>query len=637
MKESSRRHIAAIGLLTGLIVCAISLSDGDGISQRTWAVPHVVHTDKHPYDEDWIIIRAFLAAKCAGCHRPDCDRSDLSDYAAVINAKSGDGSVLVVPGRPDKSMLYDYVAWNVEAKLDSPHPNSPMMPPDDIDWLTAGQLETMKRWIENGALEYKLPQTCNVRPLLEIDFPSAKECRACHPKQYREWSQSMHAYAQHSPVFEAFNLTLVERTSGTIGTFCTRCHTPLGTALGENGSRRNVHRSRLSMEGVTCVVCHRQQRPYYKSNARQAIQPGALLDACMYGPFDDAVTLPGTHAAKEGLNIKDSAFCGACHDVTNPEGVRLEEAFSEYQNSPAAKQNIRCQDCHMGPVQGKPIPESHRPWGRVAEVPGVPANRFPLRPLSDHTFAGPDYSLLPDTEFPEKLDWMYEVDYRDTKRLTPYQQRTLRDLRIHNRTLLEEASAKRYEVLRNSARIQVQAPQVANPGEKVKIRVDVRSIFSGHNLPTGFTAERQVWVSLTVRDPFGNVVFATGDFDTNGDLRDEHSYEVELGKLRADHHLLNFQSKFVVRTFRGTDRPVVISVNRDLSPLNILRPATGPSLLMGRPDQFRVAKGALCRREPRDVPTQFRWVRRQALTRGVPRSTFDIFPPCCSTRLVSRT
>lgn len=593
MKDSPRRHLAAIGLLAVLVAIPFALPEQFGTAPRSWAVPHVIHTNKHPFDDNWLIIKTVFAAKCVACHRPNCERCDLSTYEAVISAKSEDGTPLLVPGHPEKSMLWDYVVWNVDAQLDSPHPNSPMMPPDDIDWFTAGQLSIFKEWILSGALEYKLPQTCNVSPLLESDFPSAKECRTCHPKQYREWSQSMHAYAQHSPVFEAFNLTLVERTSGTIGTFCTRCHTPLGTALGENGSRRNVHRSKLSMEGVTCVVCHRQKRPYYKANSRQAIQPGGLLDVCMYGPFEDAVKLPGVHDAEKGLNIRDSSFCGSCHDVTNPQGVRLEEAYSEFQNSPAAKEGIRCHDCHMGPVQGKPIPESHRPWGRVAEVPGVPPEQIPLRPLSNHTFAGPDYSLLPDTEFPEKLDWMYEVDYRDWESLTPYQQRTLRDLRIHNRKLLEEATAKRYEVLRNSARIHVTAPATASPGEKVHLRVDVKSIFAGHNLPTGFTAERQVWVSVTVRDPLGRVIFAAGNFDENGDLRDEHSFEVEAGELAADHHLLNFQSKFIALTFRGTERPVVISVNRDLTPLSILRPAVGPSLLFGRPTTFRVAKSSL--------------------------------------------
>ena len=45
------------------------------------------------------------------------------------------------------------------------------------------------------------------------------------------------------------------------------------------------------------------------------------------------------------------------------------------------------------------------------------------------------YSLLPDTEFPHKLDWMYEVDYRSSD-LTPHQQETLTTLRIRNRQQL---------------------------------------------------------------------------------------------------------------------------------------------------------------------------------------------------------
>ena len=114
----------------------------------------------------------------------------------------------------------------------------------------------------------------------------------------------MHHYAQHSPLFEAFNLTLMERTGGTLGTFCTRCHTPLGTALGENGLRRNVNRSRLSMEGVTCVVCHRRTQPMHKTNDRDYIQPGKLLDTCLYGPFDDSARLDGTHPSAKNPFIK---------------------------------------------------------------------------------------------------------------------------------------------------------------------------------------------------------------------------------------------------------------------------------------------------------------------------------------------
>jgi hypothetical protein len=404
----------------------------------------------------------------------------------------------------------------------------------------------------------------------------------------------MHAYAQHSPIFEAFNLTLVERTGGTIGTFCSRCHTPVGTALGEGGNFRNVHRSRLSMEGVTCVACHRISRPYYKANARMAVLPGKLIDQCMFGPFDDAVSGElEAHPSGGRRHLKTSAFCGSCHDVTNPAGVRLEEAFSEWQNSPAAEEGITCQHCHMGPIQGVPIRDCQRPVGRAAVVPGVDPEQIPLRHLSDHTFAGPDYSLLPDTEFPEKLDWMYEVDYRVPENLTPYRQAMLDELRRRNRRQLRIADQKRYELLRNAANIDVEAPGCAEAGSKIKIHVDMHSKVAGHNLPTGFTAERQVWIELTLFDPAGRPVYRTGNPDSNGDLRDEHSHYVQAGKLSYDHHLVNLQSKFVAIAIRGTERSVVIPVNRNLAPLSFLRPAIGIPASFGRPEAFRVSKASL--------------------------------------------
>lgn len=581
--------------LTSFFTCVEVLSVSCLVEPvQVMAAPYTVRNVEHPFDPDWPDVYLILAAKCVGCHRPGSNDGDLTSYQAIIGAKSADGKPLVVPGRPDQSSFFKQLIWNHNGKPGSPLLDEPAMPKDPNEWLTGKQLAAVRNWIARGALEYKLPGGCSTRPLLEMDFPSAKECKVCHPRQYTEWSRSMHAYSQHSPIFEAFNLTLIERTSGTIGTFCTRCHTPLGTALGENGSRRNVNRSRLSMEGVTCVVCHRMTRPYYKSNVRHAILPGKLLETCMFGPFGDSAS--GEHRAHLAAGnkfLKQSAFCGTCHDVTSPQGVRLEEAFSEWQHSPAAKSRITCQQCHMGPIQGVPITDDNRPLGRVAEVPGVDPKLLPLRRLSNHSFAGPDYSLLPDTEFPEKLDWMYEIDYRDESRLSPYHRKTLNQLRRRNRRQLKIAREQRYELLKNAADICVTSPRRATAGDRVKIRVDVVSKLAGHNFPTGFTAERQAWVEITLTDADGHIVFQSGDLDRNGDLRDAHSHFVERGKLHYDRHLLNMQSKFVALTTRGTERPVTLAVNRHLTPLNIFRPATGISASFGRPSIFRLAKSSL--------------------------------------------
>lgn len=583
-RELAARPVAGIWLRWVVLLIAVGAQPLAGA-----AAPPVIRPRPHPLDPDWPLVKWIMDRKCAGCHRPGTERADLSSHEALVDP----AAELIDPADPERSELWQYVAWNVGSDKYLDRPSSPEMPPEKHAWLTAGQLDTLARWIARGGRKFR--EGCGPeRPLMEIDFPSAKQCQTCHPRQYAQWSQSMHAYAQHSPVFEAFNLTLIERTGGTIGTFCSRCHTPLGTALGENGSVRNVHRSRLSMEGVSCVVCHRRSKGFYKSNGRFEIHSGDLDASCMMGPFETSLPAnQGLHPAGKLPYIQTAQFCGECHDVTSPAGVRLEEAFSEWNHSPAAKQGIRCQQCHMGPVQGVPIADCDRPRGRVAVVPGLPADAFPIRTLSDHTFAGPDYSLLPDTEFPEKLDWMYEVDYRREELLTPYQQRTLRELRFANRRANNRYLAKRAELMRNSVKLRVEPPAHPRPGRAASFSVALESTTAGHNVPTGFTAERQLWVSLEIRDPRGRVVFVTGDLDARGDLRDAHSFEVLAGRAPVDPHLLNLQSKFVSLANKGTERSVVLSVNRDLQPLNVFRPAVGLSASMGRPNTFRLAKGSL--------------------------------------------
>ena len=64
-------------------------------------------------------------------------------------------------------------------------------------------------------------------------FPSANVCGQCHPKQYREWSVSPHAYGQLSPVILAFQNATTKKVTSTVGDFCQRCHAPISAALGQ--------------------------------------------------------------------------------------------------------------------------------------------------------------------------------------------------------------------------------------------------------------------------------------------------------------------------------------------------------------------------------------------------------------------
>ena len=119
----------------------------------------------------------------------------------------------------------------------------------------------------------------------ESRYPSANTCAACHPKQYREWSVSQHAYAQLSPVYMAMQMTINSLTSGTNGDFCVRCHTQVGMNMEESFYASNLDRHPTSREGVTCVACHRVNQNYGKVSGRVALQQGDLYTA-VYGPSD---------------------------------------------------------------------------------------------------------------------------------------------------------------------------------------------------------------------------------------------------------------------------------------------------------------------------------------------------------------
>ncbi|MFQ5568275.1 MAG: multiheme c-type cytochrome [Rhodothermales bacterium] len=455
---------------------------------------------------------------------------------------------------------------------------------------------------------------------LEERFPSANACATCHPDHYREWSVSQHAYAQMSPVFNALHGTILLLTNGTNGDFCIRCHSPVGMNLGEPEFMTNMDRHPTSREGITCIVCHRLENPYGKVSGRLAIVEGDLFDP-VFGPTGDAelkrVLESGdynvnTERGKSGraihtdavrfAQIGTSGFCGTCHDVNLINGFRLEEAFSEFKITAAARQGISCQDCHMGREPGVASGYDETPAALVGGQPTRPRKR------TNHMFAGPDYSVIhpgifphnvraaemaeirewltfdveqgwgtdafedsiPDNfEFPER--WQFADDRYDA-----------RDIIEENMALLDEANAQRLAVLRAGYVLGDVDVERADPNG-IAFKVEVRNGTNGHNVPTGFDAERLVFLQVTVTDADGKVVFVSGDRDPNGDVRDLHSLYVHNGEMKLDKYLFSLQSRFLVRMVRGGEREQVIPANYSPDPLPFLRPSTRSTILLGRP------------------------------------------------------
>ncbi len=162
----------------------------------------------------------------------------------------------------------------------------------------------------------------------------------------------------------------------------------------------------------------------------------------------------------------------------------------------------------MSPTPGRVSP---REVGPIAVVSG---ETYPDRELSDHSFVGPDYSVLESFPFPGEEGVEARAAY---------------DLQIQ--VLLENA------VTLNSLVVDDQGV------DNTFIHVGISSLIDSHRVPTGFTSERQLWVELEVLDDTGEVVFTSGDLDELGDLRDTHSSQVQSGEVSLDLQLTNFQSK----------------------------------------------------------------------------------------------
>ncbi len=459
-------------------------------------------------------------------------------------------------------------------------------------------------------------------------YPSANACATCHPRQYEQWSVSQHAYAQLSPIYMAFQMAVNAKTAGTNGDFCIRCHNQVGMNLGESVYTSNLDRHPTSREGITCTVCHRVNRDYGKISGRLPLNEGDLLSP-VYGPTGDKelkriLTLPQkyrvvTERDKPGRAIHTEAeqffqltkpgFCGSCHDVTLLNGFRLEEAFAEFQQSKAAGDKVSCQDCHMGKVQGVAAGYETAPAAVVGDVPTRP------RKVTNHFFAGPDYSVIHPGLFPHNVEaanfkslrewlqfdheagWGTDVfeDKVDLDHSFPESWISADD-RYDARKILDEqfrrldwAKQQRLEVLRNAFEIKpIRVTQATSDG--LRFEVDVHNITSGHAIPTGFDAERLMFLEIEVRDAGGKLVYASGDRDPNGDVRDSHSLYVHNGEAPLDEDLFSLQSRFVVRLNRGGEREEVLALNHSISPQPFIRPEVRATSLYGRPRGARKHK-----------------------------------------------
>ena len=471
----------------------------------------------------------------------------------------------------------------------------------------------------------------------ETLYPTASQCGECHKQIYDEWSSSSHANASISPMFHKFEQKFQSLTQGTVGTFCVRCHQQVGTQLGEARETPLWERSQISREGVSCITCHRVKEQYGKVNGERRVEPGKIYEP-VYGSGEKSV-IKDVLADKETYSVKTSTdgrgndihkgmitngqitkseFCVSCHQVAVNLGIKLEIVWDQYRDSPARKDGVSCQDCHMGKVPGKPEGYAAAP---SAIVGGKEIN--PGRRHANHRFIGPGYSVAHPGIFPHnkkaeainiedwlQFDWRagwgttkFENKVADGKAKVEFPKRWADSLdREEARAIIDENLKKlaerdklRKQVMENSSKIDGPfidgTPKV---GTDLAFTYRIKNINTGHNLPSGsLGAQPQLWVNVALLDPDGKNIWESGYVDSNGDMADLHSLDVAAGTIETDQQLMSFQTKFLTTNVKGTDREMYLPVNFDIDPLPHLRPPGVPTTVLNHPPLVRMENHSL--------------------------------------------
>jgi len=482
------------------------------------------------------------------------------------------------------------------------------------------------------------PDEPYVDPHLELYskncFPSAKECKTCHEEAYEEWAGSSHAYASISPMFQKFEQTIHALSMGTISHFCMRCHAPVATALAHPREGSIWDSVPAAREGVTCIACHRANEDYGKVNGERRVEMGDIHQP-MYGAgygqkLKEVIEQKSTYKVKTepgekgpGQNIhtkvihfqqiSDSSFCVSCHQVAVAPGIALEVVWAQYRASPACKQGITCQECHMGQEPGVAAGYT---TGPVAVINGKEID--PFRKHSNHQFYGPGYSIAHPGLFPhnekaeewEMQEWL-QFDYRQGWGTEKFEELVddekikvvfpaawsnaddradAREIVDKNLEKLEAKRRMRHRLMENGSHLEGpifdRQPRI---GRRLNFHYDVTNMNPGHNMPSGsLGAQPQVWLNAVLTGPNGEHLWESGYLDRNGDLADLHSLEVAANRIRRDFQLFNLQTKFLITGIKGTDREMYLPINTDFDQLPFIRASGFPVTVMNHPPFIRM-------------------------------------------------
>ncbi|MBF0302800.1 MAG: cytochrome c554 family protein [Desulfamplus sp.] len=335
--------------------------------------------------------------------------------------------------------------------------------------------ENSNSWSSEKTAHYQLSQ-----------FISPETCGGCHEQIYEQWQGSMHKLAYddviYNSVANAGLVGLTDKDEIEEAEHCQTCHTPVGYITGYplKTSDDKTKIAEIAKQGVQCDYCHSITGAYSVYNAKFKYAPGNGEDdpGVKRGPFKDSES--DYHQSEFSDFHTKSELCGTCHDVQHVTfKTWLETTYQEWKNSTYSKQGVQCQDCHMYQRPGYPSTGStDRP-----KNPGTAAEGSVEREhIFTHYFVGANMAI---------------------------------PIKEQNTALAQMAE----ERLKNAVDIKIEPKaEMDKSGKGSKIIIKIINNGAGHQIPTGLTNIRQVWLNVTVTDSKGAVIYKSGVPDAKGYL-----------------------------------------------------------------------------------------------------------------------
>lgn len=210
-----------------------------------------------------------------------------------------------------------------------------------------------------------IPASDNATYAWQDPSPNPKRpdnCGNCHSAIYRQWSGDAHARAAINPiVLDMYNGTGAHGATDIVPGYrldwsddgnCAGCHAPLASAQHPGISLNDV--TGVAKGGVSCDFCHKvrevsRNTQFPNIEDVRVLRPPAGRKL-LFGPFDDAIFPKDVPDFSFAPVFSSSQFCAGCHEGAFW-GTPVYETFSEWRESPYAKNGVQCQQCHMRPVR----------------------------------------------------------------------------------------------------------------------------------------------------------------------------------------------------------------------------------------------------------------------------------------------